>query len=239
MKQMRLNKYLAAAGIASRRAADAMITEGRIRLNGTVVENLATLVDPRRDSVEVDGKPVSSLEAHAYILMFKPRGVITTASDPRGRRTVLDLLPGGGPRLYPVGRLDMETDGLLLLTNDGKLAFRLTHPKYGVEKTYRVRLDRPIEESDLDAVRVGVMLDDGPTQPARVVRAGDRLEVTIHEGRNRQVRRVFEALGHEVVALRRIRFGILDLNGLERGAWRKLTPGEVHELKKQVGLLNG
>jgi len=216
-----------------------MVEERRIRLNGNVVENHATLVDPRRDRVEVDGRPVGLPESKVYILMYKPAGVITTASDPRGRRTVLDLLPSGGPRLYPVGRLDRETSGLLLLTNDGKLAFRLTHPRYGVEKTYRVRLDGPIEEETLDRIRAGIDLEDGPTHPARIVRRGDALEMTIHEGRNRQVRRVFEAVGHTVKALRRVSFGPLDLGGVKPGAWRELTGGEVHELKKQVGLLNG
>ena len=198
MKSLRINKYLAACGVASRRTADSLLLEGRIRLNGNVIKDLGTLVDPRRDRVEVDGVPVSGLQGMSYIIVNKPSGFVTTARDPQGRPTVLDLVPEAKNRIYPVGRLDFDSEGLLFLMNDGPLAFRLTHPRYEVEKTYRVRLAEPIPEEALAQVRRGVVLDDGPTAPARVRVAGrshDSLDITIHEGRNRQVRRVFEKVG--------------------------------------------
>lgn len=237
---VRLNKYLASAGVASRRGADRLVFDGRVRVNGAVVENPATAVRAGRDRVEVDGRAVGQRQASVYLLLNKPAGVVTTASDPQGRRTVLDLVEAGGTRLYPVGRLDFDSEGLLFLMNDGRLAFRLTHPRYEVEKTYRAELDGPLEDLALQQIRQGLVLEDGPTRPAearRVPGSGGRvLDVTIHEGRNRQVRRMFEAVGRSVVRLRRIRFAGVELGGLAPGRWRALRHAEVLALKKLVGL---
>jgi 23S rRNA pseudouridine2605 synthase len=238
MNSMRLNKFLAASGVASRRKADQMVTDGRISLNGKVVTELGTQVDPRKDRVEVDGAPIKGPEVVSYIIVNKPVGYITTMKDPRDRPTVLDLVPKKA-RLFPVGRLDADTEGLLFMMNDGKLAFRLTHPKYEVPKTYRAILDEPVEEKELEQVRKGVMLEDGPTAPAqaRLLRKGGAaVEITIHEGRNRQVRRVFEAVGRTVISLKRIRFGAVQLGELKPGQWREMTSAEVRDLKKSVGI---
>lgn len=220
-----------------------MITAGRVRLNGTVVTELGTQVDPRADKVAVDDAEIRAAEPTVHLLLHKPTGTITTAHDPEGRPKVLDLIPKDLGRLYPVGRLDYDTSGLLLLTNDGPLAHRLTHPRYGVEKVYRARVDRAVTAEDLAKIRNGVPLEDGMTSPAvaRVPDSGrpELVEVTIHEGRNRQIRRVFEFLGYQVVALSRIRFGGLGLGELRPGAWRKLTAAEVIELRRKTGLLNG
>lgn len=237
---VRLNKYLAAAGVASRRGADQLIFDGRVRVNGAVVDNPAVAVRAGRDRVELDGRAVGQRQPAVYILLNKPAGVVTTARDPQGRRTVLDLVDVGGTRLYPVGRLDYDSEGLLFLMNDGRLAFRLTHPRYDVEKTYRAELDGPLEDLALRQIRQGLVLEDGPTRPAearRVPGTGGRvLDVTIREGRNRQVRRMFEAVGRSVVKLRRIRFAGVELGGLATGRWRALRHAEVLALKKLVGL---
>ena len=239
MKALRINKYLAGSGVASRRKADSLVQEGRIRLNGKVVTELGTLVDPRRDRVDVDGVPVQGLQGMSYIIVNKPSGYVTTARDPQGRPTVLDLVPAVKNRIYPVGRLDYDSEGLLFLLNDGPLAFRLTHPKYEVEKTYRVRLEKPIETEALEAIRRGVVLEDGPTAPARIAVAGassNSLDITIHEGRNRQVRRVFESVGSKVIHLKRVRFGTIELGAMAPGSWREMTPDEVRSLRKLVGI---
>lgn len=240
---MRLNRWLAVCGVASRRKADEMIAAGRVRLNGLVVTELGTQVEPRTDRVAVDDREIEAAEPTVHLLLNKPVGIITTVRDPGGRPTVLDLVPKDLGRLYPVGRLDFDSAGLLLLTNDGKLAHRLTHPRYGVEKVYRARLDRPVSAADLERIRKGVELDDGPTAPttARVSDSGrpEVVEVALHEGRNRQVRRVFEQLGYQVLALVRIRFGGLILGDVKPGAWRRLTAAEVIELRRKTGLLNG
>jgi 23S rRNA pseudouridine2605 synthase len=231
---VRLQKYLAHAGVASRRASEAIIAAGRVTVDG------ATVTDPARDvgedaAVAVDGRPVGASEPRVVYAVHKPAGVVSTARDPQGRRTVLSLVPGS-LRLYPVGRLDIDTTGLLLLTNDGALAHRLTHPSFEVPKTYRARLaGPPISDAHIRSLRQGVVLEDGPTAPARVRRVGARadnvIELTLHEGRNRQVRRMAEAVGHRVNELRRVAFGPLTLEGLAPGAARPLTGPELRALQ--------
>ena len=230
---MRLNRFLARAGVASRRAADELIAAGRVRVNGTVGE-LATIVGPR-DVVEVDGRRVRP-ERLAHLLLHKPAGVVTTARDPQGRRTVLDLVPRA-PRVVPVGRLDAATTGALVLTNDGALAHRLAHPRYGVEKTYVAEVEGFPGDDAIRRLAEGVVLEDGRTAPARVRRLGrSRLELVLHEGRNRQVRRMCEAVGHPVLRLHRSAYAGLEPTALDPGAWRPLTPSEVAGLRRLVGL---
>jgi 23S rRNA pseudouridine2605 synthase len=225
---MRLNAYLARAGVASRRGADELIKAGRVRVNGAPGE-LNTDVGGR-DVVEVDGERVRPQKL-AYVLLHKPAGVVTTASDPHGRRTVVDLVRHGA-RVVPVGRLDADTTGALLLTNDGPLAHSLAHPRYEVDKVYVAEVEGRPSESVLRRLAAGVELDDGRTAPARVRRLGpSRLELTIHEGRKHQVRRMCEAVGHPVVRLHRSRYGGLSLEGLEPGRWRDLTGAEVEGLR--------
>jgi pseudouridine synthase len=226
---VRLNAYLARAGVASRRKADELIKTGRVTVNGKPGQ-LNTFVESR-DLVEVDGQRVEK-QRLAYLLLHKPDGTVTTASDPRGRPTVVDLVPRE-PRVVPVGRLDADTTGALLLTNDGDLAHRLAHPRYGVEKTYVVDVDGEPEDEVLRRLETGLELDDGLTAPARVRRLGrSRLELTIHEGRNRQVRRMLEAVGHPVRRLHRSEYAGLTVEGLEPGAWRELEPSEVERLRR-------
>jgi 23S rRNA pseudouridine2605 synthase len=235
---MRLAKYLAHAGVASRRAAETLIAAGRVQVDGEIVR------DPARDVIErhrvtVDGRALDGPEARVVHVLNKPLGVVSTAHDPQGRPTVVELVAGADParpRLYPVGRLDADSSGLILLTNDGELANRLTHPRYEVEKTYRARLGGgPVGDGVLRALRRGVELDDGPTAPARARRVGgsgsNLIEITIHEGRNRQVRRMCEALGHPVLALERVAFGPLRLDGLPAGAHRRLREREIDALR--------
>jgi 23S rRNA pseudouridine2605 synthase len=224
-----LNAYLARAGVASRRGADELIKAGRVTVNGEPGQ-LNTFVQAA-DRVEVDGRGVAK-QRLAHLLLNKPAGVMTTASDPRGRPTVVDLVPGE-PRVVPVGRLDFDTTGALLLTNDGPLAHRLAHPRYAVEKTYVVDVEGTPSDAVLQALRDGVELEDGRTAPARVRRLrGGALELTIHEGRNRQVRRMLEAVGHPVTRLHRSVYAGLTLEGLEPGAWRELEPSEVERLRR-------
>lgn len=230
---MRLNAYLARAGVASRRAADELIKAGRVTVNGRGGE-LNTFVSSG-DAVQVDGREVGKQRLR-YVLLHKPRGTITTARDPRGRPTVVDLV-GGATRIVPVGRLDRDTTGVLLLTNDGPLAHRLAHPRYEVEKAYVVDVEGEPDDDVLRALAEGVELEDGPTAPARVRRLGpSRLELVLHEGRNRQVRRMLEAVGHPVTRLRRSRYAGLSAGRLRRGEWRELTREEVSRLRRQVGL---
>ncbi|HEY8406919.1 MAG TPA: pseudouridine synthase [Gaiellaceae bacterium] len=226
---MRLNAYLARAGIASRRKADELIKAGRVTVNGEPGQ-LNTFVESR-DVIEVDGRRVEK-QPLTYLLLHKPAGTVTTAHDPQGRRTVVELVPPE-PRVVPIGRLDADTTGALLLTNDGELAHRLAHPRYGVEKTYLVDVAGEPNDAALRRLEAGVELDDGPTAPARVVRlAKSRLELTIHEGRNRQVRRMLEAVGHPVQALHRSGYAGLTVEGLEPGTWRELEPSEVERLRR-------
>jgi 23S rRNA pseudouridine2605 synthase len=234
---MRLNAFLARAGVASRRRADELIRDGRVRVNGRAGE-LNTVVGSH-DVVEVDGERVAR-QALAYVLLHKPPGVVTTARDPQGRPIVVDLVPSE-PRVVPVGRLDADTTGALLLTNDGELAHRLAHPRYGVPKVYEADVEGRPSRDSLDALRGGIELDDGMTAPAdvRVVstsRRRSRIELTLHEGRNRQVRRMLEAAGHPVRRLHRSGYAGLDLEGLQESQWRTLTRGEIDSLRGAVGL---
>jgi 23S rRNA pseudouridine2605 synthase len=230
---VRLAKYLAHAGVASRRASEEIIFAGRVSVGGETVRDPARDVDGSLP-VEVDGKPIRvSTGQRAVYAVHKPRGVVSTARDPQGRPTVVSLVPSAR-RLYPVGRLDAETTGLILLTDDGALAHRLTHPSFEVPRTYHAKVRRaPVKEDALRALREGVELDDGRTAPARAKRlAADRVEITIHEGRKRQVRRMLEAVGHPVIALERVRFGPLWLGGLEEGRHRRLTAAEIEKLRR-------
>ena len=230
---MRLNRYLARAGVASRRGADELIKAGRVTVNGRPGE-LNTFVESR-DVVAVDGERVGKQEL-AYVLLHKPLGVVTTARDPQGRATVVDLV-GHESRVVPVGRLDVDTSGALVLTNDGDLAHRLAHPRYGVEKTYVADVEGDLTPAVVSSLASGVELEDGVTAPARARQLGrSRVELVLHEGRNRQVRRMLEALGHPATRLRRTAYAGLDLRGIEPGAWRELTRDEVASLRRLVGL---
>lgn len=230
---MRLNAYLARAGVASRRRADDLIKEGRVLVNGAPGQ-LNTFVG-QRDRVTVDGEPVGK-QPLAHVLLHKPRGVVTTASDPEGRRTVVELVPAE-PRVVPVGRLDVDTSGVLLLTNDGALAHRLAHPRYGVPKTYLADVEGQPDDAVLAMLASGVELDDGPTAPARVRRVGpSRIELVLHEGRNRQVRRMLDAVHHPVRRLRRTAYAGLGVGRLRAGESRPLTRDEVTTLRRLVGL---
>jgi len=225
---VRLNAYLARAGVASRRGADELIKAGRVTVNGEPGQ-LNTFVQSR-DRVAVDGERVA-IQRLAYVLLHKPAGIVTTARDPQGRPTVVELVPSE-PRVVPVGRLDADTTGALLLTNDGPLAHRLAHPRYGVEKVYEAEVEGAPDDAALDALRNGIELEDGPTSPARVRRlAPTRIELALHEGRNRQVRRMLEAVGHPVARLHRSAYAGLTLEGLEPGRWRELEPSEVDALR--------
>jgi 23S rRNA pseudouridine2605 synthase len=227
---MRLNAYLARAGIASRRGADDLIKAGRVRVNDSLGE-LNTYVHPG-DRVEVDGRQVTA-QSLKYVLLHKPAGAVTTARDPQGRPTVVDLVEEIPERVVPVGRLDADTTGALLLTNDGPLAHRLAHPRYGVEKVYEVDVEGEPDDAALQQLAEGVDLDDGRTAPAKVRRLGSaKLELTLHEGRKHQVKRMGEAVGHPVVRLHRSRYAGLTVEGLEPGAWRKLEPSEVKRLRR-------
>jgi 23S rRNA pseudouridine2605 synthase len=232
---MRINKFLAEHGIASRRHADEMISAGRIKINGEIA-SLGTDVKDT-DSVFVDDQPIVRVEKKdEYYLMNKPKGVVCTASDDRGRKTVLDFLPEGTGRVFPVGRLDYATEGLLILTNDGELAYRLTHPTNEIPKTYMARIEGTLTEKDLNPIRSGVELDGVLTKKckAHIVetnKAYTKVHITITEGRNRQVRRMFEAIGKNVEFLKRISVGQLKLTGLNRGEVRKLTENEIAYLK--------
>jgi 23S rRNA pseudouridine2605 synthase len=227
---MRLAKYLASAGVASRRAAEELIRAGRVTVAGAPVTDPARDVTPH-DAVTVDGEKIRAEQARVVYAVNKPPGVVSTASDPQGRPTVVALVPSAA-RLYPVGRLDIDTTGLILLTNDGELAHRMTHPRFEVEKTYRVVVAKPpVREPALNALRAGVELDDGRTAPAKVrLAAADTLEITIREGRKRQVKRMCQHIGHPVKRLQRVRFGALELGELKTGAYRRLTRAEVELL---------
>jgi 23S rRNA pseudouridine2605 synthase len=230
---VRLAKYLAHSGVASRRRSEELIAAGRVTVAGRVITDPARAVS-EGDRIEVDGRAVEREPREVWIVN-KPAGVVSTAREPGRRPAVVELAPSER-RLYPVGRLDADSTGLILLTNDGELANRLTHPRYEVPRTYRATLRRSPSGEQLGTLRSGVELDDGPTAPAKVRRVAPRtVELTIHEGRNHQVRRMVEAVGNEVVALRRIRFGSLDLGELREGDARRLRPTEVDRLWKDAG----
>ena len=233
----RLQKILSQAGISSRRAAEKLIAEGRVSVNGKTVLEMGVKADPAVDDIRVDGRRVKAAQRHRYILLYKPAGFVTTRKDPQRRPTVIDLLGGVREYVYPVGRLDYDTEGLLLLTNDGDLAAALTHPRHGVERTYEARVAGMPDQDAVDRLRKGIPLDGKRTLPADVVllnRSGREglLLITIREGRNRQVRRMCEAVGHPVDKLKRVKIGPLSDRMLRRGEWRDLTPEEVKSLKK-------
>lgn len=233
---MRLQKYLAHAGVAARRKAEELIARGCVRVNGRVVRELGTSVAPE-DRVEVAGFGLLTLSPPRYLVLHKPRRVMTTMHDPEGRHTVAEFIPRENGRLVPVGRLDYDTSGVLLLTNDGDLTHILLHPRFGVEKTYRAVVRGRLDPTGVRAFLEGVALPEGDAQPAkvRVVKASAQsstIDVTIHEGRNRQVRRMFEKTGHEVLSLTRLRFGPLGLGDLEVGCWREVTSRELSALRE-------
>ncbi|MBO0744836.1 MAG: rRNA pseudouridine synthase [Candidatus Dormibacteraeota bacterium] len=243
----RLNRYLARAGVASRRGADEMIAAGRVRVNGRRVPPNGMEIDTGRDQVTADGEPVIPLVRHRYLALNKPLGVVVSAQDPQGRRTVFDLLPpelrpdAAGVRLFAVGRLDMDSSGLLVLTSDGELSNRLLHPRWKVPKEYRVQVRGQPPERDLRRLRQGVTLDDGPTQPCQVDLLGfaggvAELRVVLTEGRNRQVRRMFDAIGHPVRSLQRTGIGPIRLGHLHQGHVRALRPDEVTALRRLTGM---
>lgn len=243
--QARLQKILSAAGIASRRAAETLIQEGRVSVNGATITELGTKADPETDDIRVDGRRVKLPSRRRYILLYKPRGYITTRSDPERRPTVMDLLVKGGVReyVYPVGRLDYDSEGLLILTNDGDLAAKLTHPRHGVPREYEVRVRGVPDRHALERLAKGVTLDGRQTAPvevalARVIEGADGpgaiLSFVIQEGRNRQVRRMCDAVGHPVVRLRRVRIGPIADGRIRPGDFRDLSPVEVATLKSSI-----
>lgn len=237
---MRLAKFLAAAGVASRRKAEQIIASGRVEVNGNVVTVPQHQVGPE-DLISVDGREVEPDVEKYYLLLDKPAGYLSTVSDPHGRRTVLDLIGKFPARLYPVGRLDLDTTGVLLLTNDGKLAYRLTHPRFGVEKRYRVRVQGVPAAGTLARMTRGMVLEEGLTAPAEVrllrrLPGAALLEIILIEGRKRQVKRMCAAAGHPVVELRRTGFGFLTAAGLKSGGYRRLSAAEVQRLYRLVGL---
>lgn len=233
----RLQKLMARAGVSSRRAAEELITQGRVSINGHVTKELGAKADPTVDKILVDGRPLSVPTASTVVLFHKPAGVVTTKSDPEGRPTFLHYLPKKWHTLHSIGRLDFDTSGVLLLTDDGELTQLLTHPSHGAEKVYWARVAGNVSVATLKQLEAGIWLEDGKTAPCRArVRAQTEknalVQLTLTEGRNRQVRRMLEAVGHPVRALRRVRFAEIELDGLVSGAYRELLPGEVHALKK-------
>ena len=236
---VRLNKYLAMCGVASRRKADELIQQGRVEVNGKTAE-LGMKVDPKKDIVKVDGKVVKPEEKLVYIVLNKPKDCITTMKDEKGRRTVMDFVKVK-QRVFPVGRLDRNTTGVLILTNDGELAYRLMHPKYKVEKAYKVGIDKPIKPADIEKLKKGIMLDGKMASACDVYilpdSDGKELGITIKEGRYRQIRRMFQKLGYKVRKLHRVSFGGITVSGMRRGEWRYLTEKEIRKLKKLVGLI--
>lgn len=244
-----MQKVLAAAGVASRRAAENLIAAGRVQVNGQVVTRMGALADPDRDTILVDGREIRPAAVHQYLMLHKPIGMVTTVRDPAGRPTVLDALAapsvtGQAPpaaRVYPVGRLDWDSSGLLVLTDDGDLTYRMSHPRFHLEKEYLVDVSGQPTGADLCRLRAGVWLEGRRTAPAQIVVAGrrpegTRLHVTLREGRNRQVRRMFDLAGCPVRALKRTRVGPLVLGDLPEGRWRFLTPAEVRDLRVAVDL---
>ncbi|MBM3306076.1 MAG: rRNA pseudouridine synthase [Candidatus Aminicenantes bacterium] len=238
--ETRLNKFLAHAGVCSRREADRMIVDGLVRVNGRIVQELGLKIDSSRDRVVADGRTVQAeSEGTVFVLLFKPAGPIVSVKDPFGRPTVMDFLPKLAARVYPVGRLDAETDGALLLTNDGETAHRLTHPRYGVPKVYEALVEGQAAEEDLDKVRRGLFLEGRRTAPARVrvLRRGSDwtlVGLEMHEGRKREIRKLLEAVGHRVTKLRRVAFAGLTLEGLKPGQWRYLKKAEIDRLRALI-----
>jgi 23S rRNA pseudouridine2605 synthase len=231
----RLQKILSRAGVASRRASEKLMLEGRVTVNGTTVRELGTKADPERDDIRVDGRRIEVHARHLYLLLNKPRGYVSTRSDPERRPTVIDLLDGVRDYLYPVGRLDFDSEGLLLLTNDGDLAARLTHPRHGVARVYEARVLGVPDEHDLKRLQKGIVIDGQKTGPAEIKLTTNKgkatLLVTVREGRNRQVRKMCDAIGHPVTHLKRIAIGPLRDTKLKLGRWRELSEDEVRRLR--------
>jgi 23S rRNA pseudouridine2605 synthase len=235
----RLQKILSQAGIASRRASERLMLEGRVTVNGVTVRELGSKAEPGQDDIRVDGRRIKVVEHHRYLLLNKPRGYVTTRSDPQQRPTVIDLLRGVREYVYPVGRLDFDSEGLLLLTNDGDLAARLTHPRHGVARVYEATVLGVPDDHDIDRLSRGIAIDGRPTGPSHVVlqprgRRGDdaaTLVITIREGRNRQVRKMCDAIGHPVTHLKRVAIGPLRDPRLKIGYWRDLSAAEVEKLR--------
>ncbi|MFH2041809.1 MAG: pseudouridine synthase [Acidobacteriota bacterium] len=236
---IRLNKYLSQSGVTSRRDADRLIEKGDVRVNGEVVRTLGTKIDESKDRVEVRGKAVKPEDDSVSIVLYKPPGYLVTLKDPQQRPTVMGLIRSLKRRVFPVGRLDFDSEGLLLFTDDGELAHRLMHPRYQIQKEYRVEVTGFPEKEALDRLKTGIVLDGKITAPAevRLLRQEDRhsfLQIVIHEGRKREVRRMMEAVGHDVLSLKRTRFGSIRLGNLKPGEWRRLEPHEIASLKKSV-----
>ncbi len=239
--KIRLNKYLALAGVASRREADRMISEGRVSVNGETVDVLGTQIDGEKDRIEVDGKGVKQLKSEVYVMLNKPPGYLVTAKDPFQRPTIMDLLPKMKNRVFPVGRLDFDSEGLVLLTSDGELAYRLMHPSFQVAKEYRVRVNPKPDSSTLATLERGIPLDGKKTAPAKfrilaTTVKGTLLLARLHEGKKRELRRMFEYKGFNVLALKRVKLGSLQLGHLKKGEWRHLSREEIARLKKKVRL---
>ena len=241
MALIRLQRAIAQAGLASRRAAEEMIRQGRVVVNGRVVQELGTKVDLKHDNILVDRKPLSSVSEKVYLLLYKPTNYVTTVRDPQGRKTVMDIIKKSSIRLFPVGRLDYDAEGLIVLTNDGDLAHRLQHPRYGVLKTYQVKVKGHPQESVLNALRTGVQLEEGTTAPAevdviRTLPQSSWLKVVLHQGWYRQIKRMCEAVGHAVLKIRRIAYGPLQVGQLTPGAYRHLKRNEIRQLYRLVQL---
>lgn len=237
--KLKLGKFLSESGVASRRRSKQMVLSGRVKVNGKIAESAGMIVDPEKDIIEVDGRRVELKTQKVYIMLHKPPGYLSTTVSDRGEPTIMDLIPIKHTRLYPVGRLDKDTEGLLIITNDGDLTYKLTHPKHNVDKVYLVWvIGRPSEES-LDRLRSGIMLDDGMTAPAKVevlktLNGVTCIKMTIHEGRKRQIKRMFSAIGHSVLRLKRIKLGPLEIGDLPSGKFRYLSEQEVTALKEYL-----
>jgi len=239
----RLQKVMSEFGVASRRKCEEMIASGKVKVNGQLVIEQGCKVDKEKDIIEVDGKIIKNIEIKSYILLNKPVGYITSVKDQFGRPTVLDLLKDLSARVFPIGRLDYDTEGLILLTNDGELTYRITHPKHNIDKTYRALVRGEVSEQDIKAFSMGIAIEDYVTAPARleIIRCSegnDIIDITIHEGKNRQVRKMCSAIGHEVIRLKRIRIGKIGLGALKPGEWRKLSEPEINYLKEYRGGYN-
>jgi pseudouridine synthase len=239
----RLQKILSKAGLTSRRHAERLIIEGRVKVNGTVVTSLGFKADPQRDHIRVDGRPIAKFESKAYLLLNKPRGCVTTLDDPLGRPTIRDFLQGEKRRVKPVGRLDFDSEGLLILTNDGELHQRLTHPRYGVPRTYLVKVKGIPGQRELKRLRDGIRLDDGATFPAKVhlvkkLKRNSWMRFTVYEGRNKLIKRMCAAISYPVIRLQRTRYGSLNLGDIKSGKYRYLTPKEIQELKGRCSAAN-
>ncbi len=237
MEEERLQKYMASCGVASRRACEEIILAGRVRVNGKPA-GLGMSVDPGTDRVEVDGKRIRREAKRVWVMLYKPRGVVSTSSDPQNRKTVQDCIKGVPERLFHVGRLDINSEGLILLTNDGERANRMMHPKYRVEKTYYAVCDGKLTAQEIASLTNGVELEDGMTAPAKIRSVRENRDgntsflIVIHEGRNRQVRRMLEAVGHRTLRLKREKYGPLELDGMKPGEWRYLTEEEIESLDR-------